>query len=327
MQVGSNLPVQYTPQAGNVPGQTNTAVNKSSSAGSAYPYGEDVFTGPYQIFKQVYSNFDAGISKFSPFYGKMASSPKSSGPTGQAATDLPPIPGSALTPVQNAPVTQDAGLTPPSQLPGNQQVQTQAAAAPKKVPPSGPALNNIQQLLQDEVQKITSPQKATEVIANHAMLSRQERTMANDIAWGARYYANKAAEMSEKLVQGKANLSPGQIQGQLRTIENYKIKSISLLNDAKKRAINNYNEALKATLLYNNYFTENGQYASILGDNDRKFVESELDKTWTTWNGGFDKEWKGQTAHADESPTVIDKAAREIAIAIDKADKLVETVK
>ena len=113
-------------------------------------------------------------------------------------------------------------------------------------------------------------------------------------------------------------MSPGQIQSQVRTIETYKLKSISLLNDAKKKAINNYNEALKATMLYNNYFTEQGQYSSVLNDNDRQFVNSELDKTWSTREGGFDK--NGQ--HADESPTVIDKAAREVAIAIDKADKL-----
>jgi hypothetical protein len=320
---GSNLPA--IPQTGgSLPALNKSAVN-TSAAPAAYPYGEDVFTGPYQIFKSVYSNFDSSISKFSPFYGKInqgSSNPvQDMGLNNQSSTDLPPIPASALS----SPVaTQSSDLTPPSQLPGTEGA---ASGVPKKTPPAGPALNNIQQLLQDEVTKISTPQKATEVIANHAMLSRQERTMANDIAWGARYYANKAAEMADKLVQGKANLSPGQVQGQLRTIENYKIKSISLLNDAKKKAINNYNEALKATLLYNNYFTESGQYASILNDNDRKFVESELDKTWATWSGGFEREWQGQPAHADEAPTVIDKAAREIAIAIDKADKLTANLK
>lgn len=325
MQVTGNQPVQYIPTGNNVPVQTYGTQNNTSA--TSYPYGEDVFTGPYQMFKPMYSNFDTSISKFSPFYGKVQPSGNNNQPVNnQSGVNTQNNTGSDI-PASLLQQTQNTGNVPQNTnatLPGNTQTTQvpQVNLVPKKQPPAGPALNNIQQLLQEEVQKITTPQKAVEVIASHAMISRQERTMANDIAWGARFYAQKAAEMAESLTQNKAAMNPGQVQSQLRNIENLKIKSISLLNDAKKKAISTYNEALKATLLYNNFFAENGQYASILSDNDRKFVEDEIDKTWLRWTGGFDKEWQGQLVHADEAPTVVDKAARDIAIAVDKADKL-----
>ncbi|MBC7472983.1 MAG: hypothetical protein H7263_01735 [Candidatus Sericytochromatia bacterium] len=372
-QIGNNQPVQYVPKSlGTSSSQRATsqapANNNSNPMTASMPSsGQDVYTGKYESFKSLYSNFDANVSKYSPFFGKMGSSqgsgqsdgqninPQMSGQSGSftppmsntgntsnSSGDLP-IPASAMSGnstgntanSSDLPIPQSALQVPaslgannnqepntPASQPSNTQTlptgQQNSPVIPKKNPPSGPVMNNIQQQLQAETQKISTPQKAVEVVAGHAMLARQERTMANDIAWGARYYANQAGDLAQKLNQNKRSMSPGQIQSQMRTIENYKIKSISLLNDAKKKAINNYNEALKATMLYNNYFTENGQYSSVISSNDRQFVESEIDKTWTTWQGGFDK--GGQ--HAEESPNVVDNAAREIAIALDKVEKL-----
>ncbi len=369
-QIGNNQPVQYVPKSlGASSSQRSTSQspltsNSNQTSASMPSSGQDVYTGKYENFKSLYSNFDTSVSKYSPFFGKIGSSqgsgqndgqninPQMSGQSGgftppmsntgnsSASGDMS-IPASAMSGNSgnasnsggDLPIPQSA-LQVPASLgasqvhntsalqPSNTQVlptaQQNVPVIPKKTPPSGPVMNNIQQQLQAETQKISTPQKAIEVVAGHAMLARQERTMANDIAWGARYYANQAGDLAQKLNQNKKSMSPGQIQSQMRTIENYKIKSISLLNDAKKKAINNYNEALKATMLYNNYFTENGQYSSVISSNDRQFVESEIDKTWTTWQGGFDK--GGQ--HAEESPNVVDSAAREIAIALDKVEKL-----
>lgn len=281
--------------------------------------------------------------------GQLPSIPQSAlNPTTQIPQgngDLPPIPQSALTP--GNPQVQTNGQLPQipeSQIPGvqntgnqnnvqvpttlqnggQQNVPTAPAGnvIPKKNPPSGPVMTNIQQKLQEEASQIQTPQKAIESIAGHAMIARQERTMANDIAWGARYYASQAADAADKLNKNKKSMSPTQIQSQMRNIESLKIKSISLLNDAKKRAINNYNESLKATMLYNNFFTENGKFAASMSGNDRQFVESELDKSWATWTGGFDKEWNGQTVKADDSVNVVDKAAQEITAYIQKVDQV-----
>lgn len=355
-QVGSSQPVQYIPGVSQVPqslpSANTTQAPVSTQTQGGYPYGDDVFQGQYQQFKGLYQNFDTAISKYSPFYGKMGSAQSNTSfdPNAQMTQntgnmpsgDLPPIPQSALPGAGQGGMTpqQTSGDLPPipqSALPGagqgqqnNVQVPSTLPSAnqnaaqnliPKKNPPSGPVMNNLQQQLQAEAQQIQTPQKAIESIAGHAMLARQERTMANDIAWGAKYYANQAADMATKLNQNKRSMNPAQIQSQVRNIESLKIKSISLLNDAKKRAINNYNEALKATMLYNNFFTEKGPYASAMNANDRQFVESEIDKTWSTWSGGFDKEWNGSTVKADDSANVIDKAAADVAASIDKADK------
>ena len=109
--------------------------------------------------------------------------------------------------------------------------------------------------------------------------------------------------------------------------KNTKVKSISLLNEGKKRAINTYNEALKATMLYNHFFTENGQFTSVLNDNDRKFVDDELNKTWSQWEGGFQKEWQGSVVKADEAPLVIDKSAQEISTYINNIDDVLSRIK
>lgn len=328
--LGNQQPVQHIP--GQTPvyqspyAATNTGqVTENKAAEGQYPYGDDVFSGQYSNFKSLYNNFDPAVSKYSPFYGKINSNTASNSGNNTAASDIPASLLNQQNTQNNTQTTNiPANLNNPVQ---NNQVPVQNAPVhPKKQPPSGPVSNDIQQVLQGEIQKISTPQKAIEVVASHAMISRQERTMTNDVAWGARYYANQAAEMAESLSANKANLTPGQVQSQKRNIENLKIKSISMLNEAKKRAISTYNEALKSTMLYNHFFAENGQYASVLGDSDRQFVEGEIDKTWSNWQGGFTKDWQGQQAHANEAPLIIDNASREVATAIDKADKILATI-
>ncbi len=359
-QIGISQPVTYIPGQSAIPQnipQIQPVPQTQNTSG--YAYGDDVFQGNFEQFKDIYSNFDSAISKYSPFFGKMGTAQTETTFNQQSHqsnlqvsnSGMPPIPQSALNTniqIQQIPPTSNGELpqipqsalnTQGTQIPqiNNPQVQqvpstlpignnTATSNIPKKNIPSGPVITNIQQQLQQEVQKIQTPQKAIQSIAGHAMLSRQERTLANDVAWGAKYYANQAQDLAQKLTQNKRSMTPGQVQSQLRTIENYKIKAVSLINDAKKKAINNYNEALKATMLYNNFFTEKGQYASVMMPNDRQFVESEIDKTWDTWSGGFEKEVNGITVHADDSVNVVDKAAQEIAIAIDKADKAVASI-
>jgi len=319
MQITGNQPAQYDPTRGiNTVPQNTPAANASQNSGqsSGYPYGDDVFSGKFSSFKNIYSNFDSGISRFSPFYGKMGSSaPKQEIPVNQP------------NPANNQPGQNNTQPQVQSSLPP---VQTQspppAPVFPKKEPPKGPVINNLQQLLQQEVQAIQTPQKAVEVVAQHAMISRQERTITNDIAWGARFYAKKAEDMASSLSQNKNSMNPGEVQKQLRTIEDYRIKSISMLNEAKKKAINTYNEALKANLIYNHFFTENGSYANVINQNDRQFVESEIDKTWERWTSGFAKNWQGQNVKADAAPSIVDKAAQEIAVSLDKVEKSLAVV-
>lgn len=359
--IGSGQPVQYIPGKTPVPNNfnpasTNNQMPVQTQNKQATTYSDDVFTGQYQQFKGLYQNFDTSISKYSPFFGKMGSAQTDIALNNNSSNDngqIPPIPNSALNPSGNTqippiPSSANGNTSGNGQLPpipdsalkpngvnqtnnaGNVQVPAtlgtpnqnqQTTMIPKKNPPSGPVMTNLQQSLQQEALQIQTPNKAIESIASHAMLARQERTMANDIAWGAKYYAKQALDATNKLNKSKSSMSPAQIQSQVRQIEALKIKSVSLLNDAKKRAINNYNEALKATMLYNNFFTENGKYASVMSANDRQFVESELDKTWATWSGGFDKEWNGTTVKADDSVNVVDKAAQEVSAAIDAIDK------
>lgn len=312
MQIGSNQPVQYDPTKGINTVPQNTAANTTSGTQpqtSGYPYGEDVFTGKFEMFKNVYASFDTGVSKFSPFYGKMGNNTE---PT---------------QPVNNQQVNPNSNQQIPPQNTNVQPSTPPAPVFPKKEPPKGPVINNLQQALQQEAQTIQSPQKAIEVVAQHAMISRQDRTIANDIAWGARFYAKKAEDMASNISRNKASMPPGEVQKQMRTIEDYRIKSISMLNEAKKKAINTYNEALKATLLYNHFFTENGSFANMLSQSDRQFVESEIDKTWERWTSGFQKEWQGQNVMADAAPSIIDKSAQEIAISLDKVEKSLATVK
>lgn len=343
MPVGFNQPIQYTqptqgvsPVLGNQQQVVTPQAQKSSISG--YPYGDDVFTGQFQTFKPLYGSFDNSISKFSPFFGKMqnAQIPQSNpigaggvsqqpqGNAGQAQANLGFVDSGSRPPLQNntfVPPSGNVGIVPDAN-----QHQPQVIAHPKKTYPSGPVVNNLQQQLQQEAQGLQTPQKAVESVASHAMLSRQERTIANDVSWGAKFYAQKANESAQQLLKNKATMNPAQIQAKVREVETLKIKSISLLNEAKKHAINTYTEAVKATLIYNNYFTENTQFASVMSDNDRQFVESEIDKTWTNWSNGFEKQVNGQVVHADEAPTVIDKTARDVAISMDQTNKIIASI-
>lgn len=324
-----NQPIQYSQTMQNVQALQNTAtVPKTlktekpaevvNSSIPGYPYGDDVFTGQFQGFKDMYKGLDNAVSKFSPFYGKMQSIPATNDQTanlGQAKPNLSFVDsGNNGLPNSNA----NNGL--PNIGAGN--TNAPASKYQQKEIPSGPVVNDLQQKLQQEVQVIQTPQKAIESVAGHAMLSRQERTLANDVSWGARLYAQKANELAQQIVKNKATMSPPQLQAKIREVENLKIKSVSMLNEAKKHAINTYTEAVKATLIYNNYFTEAGQFASVMNDNDRKFVESEIDKTWANWTTGFDKTVNGQTVHADEAPTIIDKANQEIQASLDKTNQM-----
>ncbi|MFN8671106.1 MAG: hypothetical protein U0457_03370 [Candidatus Sericytochromatia bacterium] len=320
---------------------TSTPV-KSSISG--YPYSDDVFTGQFQSFKDMYKGLDTGISKFSPFYGKMQmQQPEAQGNLGQANPNVNFVDGGNNQMPQNnqggfvpppanpngynnqqVPQNNQGGFVPPpsnpngnSTLPplGNNQQGNNIPTGktfPQKQIPSGPVVNTLQQQLQQEAQGLQTPQKAIESVASHAMLSRQERTIANDVAWGAKFYAQKANDLANQILKNKGSMNPQQIQAKATEVESLKLKSISLLNEAKKHAINTYTEATKATLIYNNYFAGNGQFATLLNDSDRQFVESEIDKTWSNWTGGFDRDFNGQKVHADEAPTVIDKAAGDV---------------
>jgi len=292
--VANVAPIQV--QAGN---SNNQQVQQVATS----PYNQ-IDTIQYQNLSAVYSSFDTGISKYSPFYGKM---------------------GNTETTESNN--TKPATVAEADNATANTQTATTAPVSQKIEAPSGPVLQDIQEKLQEEVGKIQSPQQAIQTIASHAMLARQDRTITNNVSWGARYYAKKALEMTEQLGKNKENLNPSQIQSQLTQIETLKVKSIGILNDAKKKAISTYNEALKATLLYNHFFTDNGQYASSINDNDRKFVVDELNKTWTRWTGGFEREWQGQMAHADEAPIIIDKASQEANDYLQKIDQSLKTIK
>ncbi|MEK7434846.1 MAG: hypothetical protein AABZ74_17060 [Cyanobacteriota bacterium] len=362
--VGLNQP-SYN-QSVNVPSQlprqqsTQQSTPSVSSSIAGYAYADDVFTGQFQNFKDMYKGLDTSISKYSPFFGKMQPPPALSqqtqglgqnnpqGNLGQAQTNIgfvdnangtaptqgrfvpPPSNPNGFNTQQNN--TVNPNNTNPNGLPaitnqgtiapaGNTSQPT-AKVFPQKAIPSGPVVTNLQQQLQQEAQTIQTPQKAIESVAGHAMLSRQERTIANDVSWGARFYAQKANELAQKIVQSKGTMNPSQIQAKVREVENLKLKSISLLNEAKKHAINTYTEATKATLIYNNFFTENGQFASVINDNDRQFVESEIDKTWSNWTTGFDKQLNGQVVHADEAPTVIDKTNDEITVSMNKTNQI-----
>lgn len=316
MQVGNYQNTSYTvPVQNNVPVQQSNTVDNGNLA--SYPYGQDVFAGQYSGFKNMYSNFDTQVSKFSPFYGKMNT------PTNN-------IPSNNNTPVDNNTNTVTTNNTTIPTTINQTNTNTPVVNAPavsKKTTPKGPVISNLQDLLQNEVRQITTPQKAVETIAQHAMVSRQERAMANNISWGARFYAKKALEIAQDLEKNKANMNPSQINSQIMNIENLKVKSIGLLNEGKKRAINTYNEALKATMLYNHFFTESGQFTSVLNDNDRKFVEEELDKTWKQWEGGFQKEFQGSVVKADEAPLVIDKSSQEVSNYINNIDSILTKVR
>ena len=70
--VGLNQP-SYN-QAVNVPSQlprqqsTQQSTPTVSSSIKGYAYADDVFTGQFQNFKDMYNGLDTSISKYSPFF-------------------------------------------------------------------------------------------------------------------------------------------------------------------------------------------------------------------------------------------------------------------
>lgn len=197
---------------------------------------------------------------------------------------------------------------------------TTAPAQPNKLifyypkdPHQGPAEANVQQTLQQEIAQVQTPEQAIQLIAMHSANAKSEREMANRVTWGAKLHAVQAAEIAEKALAEHSNLSPQQVQAHVGESAKNRDQAISLLNEAKKRSITVYNEALKANLLYNHFFTSTGGMVTSIDDNTREMIKAELDDAWTRWDGQFAKEWQGQMVQADGAALVIDKTHAEVA--------------
>lgn len=183
---------------------------------------------------------------------------------------------------------------------------------PKDIPP-GPAMANIEQLMQQEAQQVQSPQQAVQLIAAHSDAAKQSRETANRFTWGARYYATQAAEAAEQIHAQWSKLDLQQKQVLMARLTEHRDQAVSLLNEAKKYAITTYNEALKANLLYNQFFTTQGPFIDTIDDNARQQIKAELDDAWSRWNGTFQKEWQGQQVQAKGIMTIIDETSAEVA--------------
>ncbi|MGV3522616.1 MAG: hypothetical protein ACO1RX_00245 [Candidatus Sericytochromatia bacterium] len=183
---------------------------------------------------------------------------------------------------------------------------------PKDIP-EGPAMANIQEIVLQEVQPVQQPQQALQLMAAHTQNAREARETANRFTWGARYYAVQAAEIAEQTLSQWGQMDPGQRQVFMAKVQEYRDQSISMLNEAKKHGITTYNEALKANLIYNHFFTSTGTMTRALDDPTLQVVKAEIDDTWTRWNGSFQKEWQGQTVAAKGIMTVLDETSNEVA--------------
>lgn len=182
---------------------------------------------------------------------------------------------------------------------------------PKQIP-EGPAMNNIQQLVLQEVQPVQQPQQALQLIAAHADAARTSREDANRFTWGARYYSTQAAELAEQTLSQWPQMNDGQKQVFMTKIQEYRDQSIGMLNEAKKHSITTYNEALKSNLIYNHFFTANGSMLNTLDQNTMGIVKAEIDDAWSRWNGSFQKEWQGQVVEAKGIMTLIDQTTAEV---------------
>lgn len=172
---------------------------------------------------------------------------------------------------------------------------------------------NIEQLMQQEAQQVQSPQQAVQLIAAHSDAAKQSRETANRFTWGARYYATQAAEAAEQIHAQWSKLDLQQKQVLMARLTEHRDQAVSLLNEAKKYAITTYNEALKANLLYNQFFTTQGPFIDTIDDNARQQIKAELDDAWSRWNGTFQKEWQGQQVQAKGIMTIIDETSAEVA--------------
>lgn len=183
---------------------------------------------------------------------------------------------------------------------------------PKDIP-EGPAQANIQQAVLQEVQPVQQVGQAVQLIATHTEGARQERETANRFTWGARYYAVQAAELAEQTLAQWKQMDPGQRQVFMSKVQEYRDQSIANLNEAKKHGISTYNEALKANLVYNHFFTIAGPMTNMISDQDRQAIKTEIDDGWSRWNGSFQKEWQGQTVAAKGIMSIIDDTSAEVA--------------
>lgn len=183
---------------------------------------------------------------------------------------------------------------------------------PKDIP-EGPAMDNIQNLVLQEVQPVQQPQQALQLIAVHADAARQARETSNRFVWGARYYAVQAAETAEQTLAQWKSMNPDQKRVFMGKIQEYRDQAISMLNESKKHAISTYNEALKANLIYNHFFTSTGPMFNVLDTQTRQVVKAEIDDAWSRWNGTFEKPWQGQQVQAKGIMPIVDQASQEIA--------------
>ena len=183
---------------------------------------------------------------------------------------------------------------------------------PKDIP-EGPAMANIQEIVLQEVQPVTQPQQGLQLIAGHSELARQSREASNRFTWGASYYAVQAAETAEQTLSQWKQMSPEQRQVFMTKVQEYRDQSISMLNEAKKHAINTYNEALKANLIYNHFFTSTGPMINALDDQTRSAAKVELDDAWSRWNGTFQKDWQGKPTQAQGIMMIVDQTSAQVA--------------
>jgi hypothetical protein len=193
---------------------------------------------------------------------------------------------------------------------------------PKEIP-EGPALNNIQQIVLQEVQPVQQPQQALQLIAAHADAARSAREDSNRFTWGARYYATQAAELAEQTLQQWPQMNDGQKQVFMSKIQEYRDQSIGMLNEAKKHGITTYNEALKSNLVYNHFFTANGSMLNTLDQNTMGVVKAEIDDAWSRWNGSFQKEWQGQVVEAKGIMGVLDQTTAEVTAHLHRMNSVV----
>lgn len=201
---------------------------------------------------------------------------------------------------------------PPASSPNNTAPAPIVFTLPKDIPP-GPAMANIEQLMQQEAQQVQSPQQVIQLIAVHSEAAKQSRETANRFTWGARYYAIQAAETAEQIYAQWSKMDPQQKQALMARLTEYRDQAVSLLNEAKKHAITTYNEALKANLLYNQFFTTQGPFIDAIDENVRQQIKAELDSVWSRWNGTFQKEWQGQQVQAKGIMLIIDETSAEVA--------------
>lgn len=208
-------------------------------------------------------------------------------------------------------------LNPPKPTTGTTTPQKKEPAPivftlPKEIP-TGPAMANIDQIVLQAVQPVQQPGQAVQMIATHCESAKAGREKTNNLTWGARYYAVQAAEVAEQIFQNKDKLPPDQLQAYKAKVIEYRDQAIGYLNEAKKNAILTYNEALKANLIYNHFFTSTGTMIDAIDDNTRSAIKEELDMTWARWEGGFAKEWQGKQVQAEGVLTLIDNTSQEVA--------------